>query len=118
MKRYLLFIAEQLLSLLDSSRWSHKRSIKEGESVGKLLAAFIRKADEGTIGKLIVETVILLIARSQADGGKTLRAAAEAYGVDTDSVALKVKQEFTAKQTAKKAIKQKKQPTPKAKKAA
>jgi hypothetical protein len=37
----------------------------------KLLTAFVRKADEGTIGKLI-ESVILLTTRTQADGGKTL----------------------------------------------
>jgi ParB family chromosome partitioning protein len=119
MKRYLLFIAEQLLSLLDEKRLemvARNRSIKEGESVGKVLAAFIRKADEGMIGKLIVETVILLIARSQADDGKTLRAAAQVYGVDIDSVALKIKQEFAAK--TRKAIKPEKEPTPKAKKAA
>jgi hypothetical protein len=75
MKRELLFVAEQLLPLLDEKRLemvARNRSIKakDGESVGKLLTAFTRKADEGTIGKLIVEAVILLSARSQADGGK------------------------------------------------
>jgi ParB family chromosome partitioning protein len=123
MKRDLLFVAEQLLPLLDEKRLemvARNRSIKgkEGGSVGKLLAAFIRKADEGTIGKLIVESVILLIVRSHADGAKTLRAAAQIYGVDIDSVALKVKQEFAAKEKARKAIKPEKQPTPRAKKAA
>lgn len=123
MKRDLVFIAEQMLSLLDEKRLgmvARNRGIKakEGESVGKLLAAFTRKADESTIGKLIVETVILLITRSQADCGKALRAAAQVYGVDTDSVALKVKQEFAAKEKAKRAIKPEKQSTPKAKKAA
>ena len=87
MKRDLLFVAEQLLPLLDEKRLemaARNRSIKakEGESVAKLLTAFIRKADEGTIGKHIVESVILLSARSQADGGRTLRAAAQVYGVD------------------------------------
>jgi ParB family chromosome partitioning protein len=66
----------------------------QGDSVAKMLIAFIRKANEGTIGKLIVEAVILLSARSQADAGKTLRTAAQVYGVNTDSVDLKVKQEF------------------------
>ena len=92
MKRDLLFIAEQLLPLLDEKRLemvARNRSIKakDGESVAKLLTAFVRKADEGTIGKLIVEAVILLSARSQSDGGKVLRAAAQAYRVDTDAVA-------------------------------
>ncbi len=68
MKRDLLFIAEQLLPLLDEKQLemaARNRSIKpkDGESGGKLLTAFIRKADESTIGKLIVEAVILLSAR-------------------------------------------------------
>ena len=73
---------------------------KEGESVAKLLTAFLRKAEEGAIGKLIVEAVILLSASRQSDGGKVLRAAAQAYKVDTDAIALKVKQEFVAKEKA------------------
>ena len=110
MKRDLLFIAEQLLPLLDEKRLetaARNRGIKakDGESVAKLLAAFVRKADEGTIGKLIIEAVILLSARSQSDGGKILRSAAQVYGVDTDAVALKIKQEFIAKQKARKATK-------------
>jgi ParB family transcriptional regulator, chromosome partitioning protein len=48
----------------------------------------------------MVEVVILLSARSQSDGGKVLKAAAQAYKVDTDAVALKVKQEFAAKEKA------------------
>jgi hypothetical protein len=115
MKRDLLFVTEQLLPLLDEKRLemvARNRSIKakDGESVGKLLTAFIRKADEGTIGKLIVESVILLSARSHADGGKTLRAAAQVYGVDTDAVVLKVKQEFVAKEKGRNAKKVLKQP--------
>jgi len=83
-----------------------------------LLSVFVRKADEGTIGKLVVERVDLLSARSQSDGGKVLRAAAQAYGVDTDAVALKVKQEFAAKEKARKASKPEPKPTAKAKRAA
>jgi ParB family chromosome partitioning protein len=123
MKRDLLFVAEQLLPLLDEKRLemaARNRGIKakEGESVAKLLTAFIRKADEGSIGKLIVEAVILLSARSQSDGGKVLRTAAQAYGVDTDAVTLKVKQEFAAKEKARKAAKSEPKPTAKAKRAA
>jgi ParB family chromosome partitioning protein len=81
--------------------------VKDGESVGKLLTAFARKGDEGTVGKLIVETVILLSARNTADGGKVLRAAAQVYGVNPDSVALEVKQEFAAKEKAKRVTKPK-----------
>ena len=70
-----------------------------------MLTAFVRKADESTIGKMIVEAVILLSAKSQADGAKVLRAAAHVYGVNTDAVALKVKQEFAAKEKSRKAVK-------------
>jgi ParB family transcriptional regulator, chromosome partitioning protein len=118
MKRDLLFVAEQLLPLLDDKRQEmvgRNRGIraKEGESVGKLLTAFARKAEESDLGKLIIETAILLSARTQADGGKVLRSAAQAYKVDTDAVALKVKQEFAAKEKAK--TEKKPQPKPAAK---
>jgi ParB family transcriptional regulator, chromosome partitioning protein len=123
MKRDLLFVAEQLLSLLDEKRLemvARNRSIKakDGESVGKLLTAFTRKADESTIGKLIIEAVILLSARTQSDSGKKLRNAAQVYGVDTDAVALKVKQEFAAKEKARKASRPEPKPTAKAKRVA
>jgi len=113
MKRDLLFLAEQLLSLLDEKRLEllgRNRSIKarEDESVAKLLAGFIRKSDEGSIGKFIVEAVILLAARTHTDGGKTLRAAAQVYGVDTDAMAVKVKREFAAKEKMRNAAKTKK----------
>jgi len=106
MKRDFLFIAEQMLPLLDDKRLemvARNQGIraKEGESVAKLLSAFLRKAEEGVIGKLIVEAVILLSASKQADGGKVLRAAAQAYKVDTDAIALKVKHEFAAKAKSK-----------------
>jgi ParB family chromosome partitioning protein len=105
MKRDLLFIAEQMLPLLDDKRQemvARNRGIKPktGESAPKLLTAFVRKADESALGRLIVETVILLSARTQSDGGKVLRAAAQVYKVDTDAIALKVKQEFAAKEKA------------------
>jgi ParB family chromosome partitioning protein len=95
-----------MLPLLDDKRLeivARNRGIraKEGESAAKLLTAFLRKAEEGIIGKMIVEAVILLSASKQADGGKVLRAAAQAYKVDTDAIALKVKHEFAVKAKAK-----------------
>ena len=119
MKRDFLFIAEQMLPLLDDKRLemvARNRGIraKEGESVAKLLTAFLRKAEEGIIGKLIVEAVILLSASKQADGGKILRAAAQAYKVDTDAIALKVKHEFAAKEKARSAAKIEPKPVEKA----
>jgi ParB family transcriptional regulator, chromosome partitioning protein len=106
MKRDLLFIVESLLPLLDEPRLAmiaRNRGIraKEGESVGRLLATVLRKADESELGRAMVETAILLAARSQSDGGKVLKAAAQTYKVDTDAIALKVKQDFAAKQKAK-----------------
>jgi len=122
-KRDLLFIAEQLLTSLDEKRVemvARNRSIrvKEGEAVAKLVSAFVRKADESTIGKLVIESVILLSARSQPDGGKVLRAAAQVYGVDADAVALKVEQEFAAKEKARKTTKPDPKPAAKGRRAA
>jgi ParB family chromosome partitioning protein len=110
MKRDLLFIAEEMLQSLDDKRLemvARSRGIrsKEGESAPKLLTAFVRKAEEGALGSLIVETVILLLASRQSDGGKVLRAAAQTYKVDTDAIALKVKHEFAAKEKARSAAK-------------
>ena len=120
MKRDLLFIAEQLFTLLDDKRLemvTRNQSIKanQGESAVKLLSAFVRKADEGTVGKLIVEAVVLLAVRTQTDGGKTLRAAAQVYGVDTEAIALKVKQEFASKDKARSASRSGQRPVAKAK---
>ena len=79
----------------------------------KTLAAYIRRADEGTLSRLLVETTILLAA-SRTNAATVLRDAAAAYKVDTDAITLKVKQEFAAKTKAKKDAK----PVPKARKAA
>ena len=79
----------------------------------KTLAAYIRRADEGTLSRLLVETTILFAA-SRMNAATVLRDAATAYKVDTDAITLKVKQEFAAKAKAKKDAK----PVPKARKAA
>jgi ParB family chromosome partitioning protein len=106
MKRDLLFIVERVATMLDERRLevvARNRGIKkakDSDSIPKLLTAYIRKAEEGQLGRLLVEIVILSAARTQSDGGKVLKEAAEHYKVDTDAIALKVKQEFTAKQKA------------------
>lgn len=110
MKRDLLFMAELLLPLLDERRLemiARSRGIKAkgDDSTAKLLSAFLRKADESAAGRLMVEAVILLSARTQQDAAKALRAAAQTYKVDADAIALKVKQEFAAKDKAKMAKK-------------
>ena len=107
MKRDLLFIVERVATMLDEQRLevvAHNRGIKnakESDSIPKLLSAYIRKSDEGELGRLLVEMVILHAARTQSDGGRVLKEATKHYQVDTDAIALKVKQEFTAKQKAK-----------------
>ena len=104
MKRDLLFIVERASTMLDERRLevvARNRGIKkakESNSISKLLLAYIRKADEGELGRLLVEMAILHTALAQSDGGKVLKEAADYYKVDTDAIALKVKQEFTAKQ--------------------
>jgi len=57
-------------------------------------------------------------ARSQPDAGKVLRNAAQVYKIDTDAIALKVKQEFAAKGKAKAGKKIEPKPTTKAQKKA
>ncbi|HET9086571.1 MAG TPA: ParB/RepB/Spo0J family partition protein [Acidobacteriaceae bacterium] len=106
MKRDLLFIVERVAPMLDERRLeivARNRGIrkaKDSDSLPKLLAAFVRKADEGELGRLLMEMVIVHSARTQPDAGNVLKQAAEHYKVDTDAIALKVKQEFTAKQKA------------------
>ncbi|MHB1865722.1 MAG: hypothetical protein ACYCPS_06250 [Candidatus Saccharimonadales bacterium] len=106
MKRDLLFIAERIVPMLDERRLkvvARNRGIKkakDSDSIPKLLSAYIRKAEEGELGRLLVEMVILHTARTQLDAGNALKQAAEHYKVDTDAIALKVKQEFTAKEKA------------------
>ena len=120
MKRDLLFIVERVTTMLDDRRLevvARNRGIKKAkdtDSIPKLVSAYIHKADEGDLGRLLMEMVILHAARTQPDAGKVLKEAAEHYKVDTDAIALKVKHEFAAKskaQTAKKAA-PKAQPKP------
>ena len=111
MKRDLLFIVERVATMLDETRLevvARNRGIKkakDSDSTPKLLSAYIRKADEGELGWLLVEMVILHAARTQPDAGKVLKQAAEHYKVDADAITLKMKQEFTAKEKAKTAKK-------------
>jgi ParB family chromosome partitioning protein len=110
-KRDLIFIVERLLPQLEERRLellARSHGIKKAQgsdSIGKMMAAYIRKAEEGELGQLLVETVILLSTRTQAETGNTLKDAAQHYKVDTDAITQKVKAEFAAKekaQTAKK----------------
>jgi ParB family chromosome partitioning protein len=105
MKRDLLFVVERLAGMLDERRLSivlRQHGIgksKESESFSKMLTAFLHKSDESTLGRILVETVILHLSAN--DPGKALRQAADFYKVDVDAITAKVKQDFAAKERAK-----------------
>jgi ParB family chromosome partitioning protein len=115
MKRDLLFVAERMVNLLDENRAAilarqHGiKKIKENESIGKLFVAFLRRADESTLGRAVVEAVVLLTA-SRGNASHVLRDAAEFYKVDVAAITAQVKQEFAAKEKARTTTK----PAPKA----
>jgi ParB family chromosome partitioning protein len=102
MKRDLLFILEKLVSLMEENRvemLARQHGIRQKRDDGgvkKTLTAFVRRADEGTLSRLLVESSILLAA-SRGNPATILRDAATAYKVDTDSITTKVRQEFAAK---------------------
>jgi ParB family chromosome partitioning protein len=89
------------------------RQKRDDGGIVKTLTAYVRRADESTLSRLLVETSILL-ASSRGNPTAVLRDAASTYKVDTDAIALKVKQELAAKAKAKKEPK----PAAKVKKAA
>jgi len=97
MRRDLLFLAEQFVSLLDENRLAvvakqHGiKKAKDSDSLGKLFSAYLRRAEEGLLGKVLVETTILYMA-TRHNASQVLRDAAAIYKVDTDAIALKVKQ--------------------------
>ena len=103
-KRDLVFIVERILPHLEDRRievLARNRGIKKAQasdSIGKLMVAYIRKAEEGELGQLLVETVILHAARTQSETGNALKEAAQHYKVDTDAIAQKVRTEFAAKE--------------------
>ena len=68
----------------------------------KTFTVFVRRADEGTLSRLVVEASILLAA-SRGNPTFILKEAAATYKVDTDAITTKVRQEFAAKEKAKKA---------------
>jgi len=108
MKRDLLFIAEHLAAALDERRLAvifrlhgiGKASGGAGDAPAKLLASFLRKADESTLGRVLVAITVLQTAHSSNESAKALREAAEFYKVDVAAITAKVKGEFTAKEKA------------------
>ena len=81
---------------------------KDSDSIAKLFAAYLRRAEESVLGSVLVELTILLTAARQQTA-QVLNEAAVFYKLDTDAIAAKVKQEFAVKDKAKNA----KKPTPK-----
>lgn len=107
MKRDLLFVAESLANLLDENRLgilARQNGIRQKRDDGgvvKTFGAFLRRADESTLGRTVVESALLLAA-SRGNASQVLRKAATVYKVDTDAIAAKVRQEFSAKEKVKK----------------
>ena len=107
MKRDLLFVVSRLSAMLDERkvavliRQHGMGKPKDGEAPAKLLSAFLPKADESTLGRILMETVILLSMHNQADAAKILRDAAQVYKVDVEAISATVKQEFAAKERGK-----------------
>jgi ParB family chromosome partitioning protein len=105
MKRDLLFVVERLTSLLEEPRLqmlARQHGIREKRDDGgiaKTFAAYLRRADENTLGRALVESAILLAA-SRGNASQVLREAATAYKVDTDAISAQVKQEFATKEKA------------------
>jgi ParB family chromosome partitioning protein len=75
------------------------KKAKDNDSVTKLFVAYLRRAEESALGSALVELTILLSA-TRSNSAHVLRDAAAAYKVDTDAIAIKVKQEFAAKEKA------------------
>jgi ParB family chromosome partitioning protein len=102
MKRDLLFVVGRLAASLDENRLSivaRQHGIKkatDSDSIGKLFAAYLRRAEESALGGLLVEITILHAAVRQ-NPTEVLRDAAATYKVDVDAISLKVKQEFVTK---------------------
>jgi ParB family chromosome partitioning protein len=105
---------ERRLAIVLRQHGIGKAKATAADALAKLLAAIIRKADESTLGHLIVEIVILQSTHSPTDSGKILKEAAEFYKVDVNAITAKVKQEFAAKDKAKAVKKATPQPPVKA----
>jgi ParB family chromosome partitioning protein len=108
MKRDLLFVVERLALTLDERRLSvlfkqHNLGKVSGgaESAPKLLSTFLHKADESTLGRILIELAVLTPTVPAGDTSKALREAAEIYKVDFAAITAKVKQEFASRDQAK-----------------
>ena len=107
LKRDLMFVLERLASVMDENRvemLARQHGIRQKRDDGgikKAFDAYLRRADEGTLSCVLVESSILLAA-TRGNPAAILKDAATTYRVDADTIATKVKQEFAAKDKAKK----------------
>jgi ParB family chromosome partitioning protein len=108
MKRDLLFVTEHIAATLDERRLAiifrlHGigKASGTGDAPAKLLASFLRKADESTLGRVLVAITVLQTAHSSNESAKALREAAEFFKVDVAAITSKVRQEFAAKEKTK-----------------
>jgi hypothetical protein len=76
------------------------KKAKDNDSIGKLFIPYLRRAEESVLGSVLVQ-LSLVLAASRQNGANVLREAATLYKVDADAIALKVRQEFAAKDKAK-----------------
>ena len=119
-KRDLLFLAVRLTAMLDERKVAilmRQHGIakpKSSEQPARLLAEFLPKAEESKLGRIVIESAILLSMRGPQDTERILREAAQCYKVDVDTITAKVKQEFAAKEKGKAAKKATAKPQPKA----
>ncbi len=77
------------------------RQKRDDGGIKKVFTAYLRRADEGTLSRALVESGILLAA-TRGNPATVLKDAATVYKVDTEAIAVTVKQEFAAKEKAKK----------------
>ena len=83
---------------------ARNRGIKKAQasdSIGKLMGAYIRKAEEGELGRISSRDRHSPLSPDAIGDGKALKDAAQHYKVDTDAITQKVKAEFAAKEKAK-----------------
>ena len=80
----------------------HKRAPKHSGSENQTEAVVNQSVpNKHSLSRLLVEVSVVL-ATGRSNGTNALREAATVYKVDTDAIALKIKQEFAAKAKAKK----------------
>lgn len=123
LKRDLSSVVERLMLTMDDNRMemlARQHGIRQKRDDGgikKTLVAYVCRADEGTLSRMVVEASILLAA-TRSNPTSVLKDAATIYKVDVEAIGTKVRQEFAAKAKAKKEPKPEAKAVAKAKKAA